>query len=185
MLRTAERPTRRRNSRIRAVIVFPVVLVGAAISVVPTCGQRGPRAASPRRGPAAERQGRWADSQQSWRLQQHAGGPSLSEDETLGLTQFGVNLVTLEPGSMSSLRHWHEVEDEFVYVLEGELVLVDDNGEHLMAAGMFAGFPANCENGHHLQNRSQARATMMVVGSRRHGEDVVHYPDDDLGPIRR
>lgn len=102
-----------------------------------------------------------------------------------GLTQFGVNLVMLEPGSISSLRHWHEAEDEFVYVLEGEVVLVDDNGAHPMTAGMFVGFPANCENGHHLQNRSQARATMMVVGSRRPGQDVVHYPDDDLGPIRR
>ena len=114
-----------------------------------------------------------------------AGKHEAALGKAVGLTQFGVNLVTLEPGSMTSLRHWHEAEDEFVYVLEGEVVLVDDNGDHTMPAGSFAGFPANCENAHHLQNRSQERATMIVVGARRRGEDVVHYPDDALGPNRR
>ena len=69
------------------------------------------------------------------------------------LTQFGVNLVTLEPGVMSAQRHWHRVEDEFIYVVDGELVLVTDAGEELLAPGMAACFPANDPNGHHLINR--------------------------------
>lgn len=105
--------------------------------------------------------------------------------KAVGLTQFGVNLVTLEPGSMSSLRHWHEAEDEFVYVLEGEVTLVDGNGEHVMSASSFAGFPANCGNAHHLINRSAEAVSLLVVGSRRPGQETIHYPDDDLGPIRR
>ena len=77
----------------------------------------------------------------------------------LGLTQFGVNLTTLEPGAMSSLRHWHAKEDECVYMLEGELVLVTDDGEHVLSPGMAAGFAAGEANGHHLINRSAAPAT--------------------------
>ena len=103
----------------------------------------------------------------------------------VGMTQFGVNRVVLEPGSMSSLRHWHEAEDEFVYVLEGELGLEDDNGVHALTAGTFVGFPAGVANAHHLVNRSQAPATVLVVGARRPGQDTVHYPDDDLGPVER
>lgn len=105
--------------------------------------------------------------------------------KAVGLTQFGVNLVTLDPGALSSLRHWHEAEDEFVYVISGQLTLIDENGAHELIAGSFAGFPAGQANGHHLENRSQAPASFLVTGSRRSGEDVVHYPDDDLGPIRR
>lgn len=105
--------------------------------------------------------------------------------KAVGLTQFGVNLVTLAPGAMSSLRHWHEAEDEFVYVLEGEVTLVDDNGVHSMDATTFAGFPANSGNAHHLVNRSTRDATLLVVGSRRPGLETIHYPDDDLGPVRK
>jgi len=96
------------------------------------------------------------------------------------LTRFGVNLVTLDPGSMSSLRHWHEVEDEFVYVLAGEVMLIDDNGEHAMSPGSFAGFPAGRANAHHLVNRSTLPAAILVVGSRGHGREATHYPDDAL-----
>jgi uncharacterized cupin superfamily protein len=103
----------------------------------------------------------------------------------VGMTQFGVNHVTLEPGSISALRHWHEAEDEFVYVLSGQLVLVDENGEHIMEEGSFAGFPAGAPNAHHLVNKSQKPATYLAVGTRRLGQDTVHYPDDDLGPIRK
>jgi uncharacterized cupin superfamily protein len=103
----------------------------------------------------------------------------------VGMTQFGVNYVALEPGACSALRHWHEGEDEFVYVLDGTLTLIDDNGEHELAAGSFAGFPAAIANAHHLVNDSNASATFFVVGSRRPGEDTVHYPDDELGPIHR
>ncbi len=102
----------------------------------------------------------------------------------VGVTQFGVNHVTLEPGSISALRHWHEAEDEFVYVLSGKLTLVDDNGEYALEEGSFVGFPAGCPNAHHLQNRSEEPASFIVVGSRKPGGETVHYPDDDLGPVR-
>ena len=105
--------------------------------------------------------------------------------KSVGLTQFGVNMVTLEPGSISSLRHWHEAEDEFVLVLTGEVTLIDENGEHALRAGHLAGFPAGAANGHHLLNRSAASATCLVVGARRPGAETIHYPDDDLGPIRK
>jgi uncharacterized cupin superfamily protein len=102
-----------------------------------------------------------------------------------GLTQFGVNRVTLDPGAMSALRHWHEAEDEFVYVLSGRLTLIDNNGEHALEEGSFAAFPAGVANGHHLVNTSSAPATFLVVGSRKPGEETIHYPDDDFGPIRK
>ena len=101
------------------------------------------------------------------------------------ITQFGVNHVTLEPGSISALRHWHEAEDEFVYVLSGILTLIDDNGEHAMEQGSFAGFSAGRANAHHLVNRSNASAIFIVVGSRKPGEERIHYPDDAIGPIRK
>lgn len=107
----------------------------------------------------------------------------LSKD--LGITQFGVNRVTLDPGAWSALRHWHEAEDEFVYVLEGVLTLVDDNGDHELTAGTVVGFPAGEANGHHLQNRSKMLASYLVVGSRLPGKETIHYPDDDFGPIRK
>ena len=91
----------------------------------------------------------------------------------------------LGAGRRNGARHWHEVEDEFVYVLGGEATLLDDNGAHVLAAGGFAAFPAGVANAHHFVNRSTAPATLLVVGSRRPGEDVVHYPDDGIGPFRR
>jgi uncharacterized cupin superfamily protein len=99
------------------------------------------------------------------------------------LTQFGVNFLTLEPGAISALRHWHEEEDEFVYILSGELMLVDNDGEHKMSAGSFAGFRAGVANAHQLINRTSAPATFIVVGTRKVGVERIHYPDDDLGPV--
>jgi uncharacterized cupin superfamily protein len=96
-----------------------------------------------------------------------------------GLTQFGVNLVELQPGAASSQRHWHTHEDEFVMVVSGELVLVTDEGETLMRAGDCAAFPAGRPNGHHLLNRGWGSALFLVVGSRVAG-DCAHYPDIDL-----
>jgi uncharacterized cupin superfamily protein len=104
--------------------------------------------------------------------------------ERLGLTQFGVNLTTLEPGAMSSQRHWHANEDECVYVLEGELVLVTDDGERVLKPGMAAGFPAGEANGHHLVNRSSAPATYLEIGTRSPDEDAT-YPDIDLRAEKR
>lgn len=99
--------------------------------------------------------------------------------DTVGLTQFGVNLVTLPPGTWSSQRHWHSHEDEFVYVLQGEVVLVSDDGDQLLQAGDCAGFKAGDTNGHCLQNRSQHRVELLVVGAR-NDEDHGEYPDIDL-----
>jgi uncharacterized cupin superfamily protein len=99
--------------------------------------------------------------------------------EGAGLTQFGVNLVRLPPGTWSSQRHWHSHEDEFVWVLEGELVLVTDAGEETMRPGDSAGFKAGVKDGHHLQNRSKQDAVMLVVGSRS-DEDHGEYSDIDM-----
>ena len=100
----------------------------------------------------------------------------------VGISQFGVNYLELDPGAMSSLRHWHEGEDEFVYVLSGEVVLIDEHGEHALTEGSVAGFPAGIENAHHLQTRSDGLACVLVVGTRKRGTEVVHYPDDpDVG----
>jgi uncharacterized cupin superfamily protein len=99
--------------------------------------------------------------------------------DAAGLTQFGVNLVTLRPGVWSSQRHWHSHEDEFVYVLAGEVVLVTDEGEERLVAGDCAGFKAGVRNGHCLRNEGTADVTLLVVGSR-HDDDHGEYPDIDL-----
>lgn len=107
------------------------------------------------------------------------GRSSLRLGQAGGLTQFGVNLVTLEPGALSSLRHWHLNEDEFVMVLTGECVLVEDEGETVMRAGDCAAFPANTPNGHHFINRSGSVAQFLVVGTKAPRE-VATYSDVDL-----
>jgi uncharacterized cupin superfamily protein len=99
--------------------------------------------------------------------------------EAAGLTQFGVNLTRLPPGAWSSQRHWHVREDELVYVVEGEVVLVEDDGEHVLRTGECAGFKAGARNGHHLQNRSNADALVLTVGTR-DDADSAEYPDIDL-----
>ena len=83
-----------------------------------------------------------------------------------GLRDFGVNLMRLPPGGWSSQRHWHSHEDEFVYVLEGEVTLIEDNGETPLRAGDCAAFPKGTGNGHHLVNRSAAMAVYLEIGSR-------------------
>jgi len=95
------------------------------------------------------------------------------------LTQFGVNLETFQPGAESALRHWHTLCDEFVYMLEGEMVLRTDAGETLLRPGMCAGFKAGTKNAHHLVNRSGRTARLLVIGTRVPG-DSCFYPDDDL-----
>jgi uncharacterized cupin superfamily protein len=101
----------------------------------------------------------------------------------VGLSQFGLNQVTLDPGARSSLRHWHEEEDEFVFVLSGTLTLIDENGEHAMPAGSFAGFPAGAANAHHVANLSDAPATFLAVGTRKVGRETIHYPDTPERPV--
>jgi uncharacterized cupin superfamily protein len=96
-----------------------------------------------------------------------------------GLGQFGVNLVELPPGCWSSQRHWHSREDELVYILEGELVLVTDEGEQHLTAGLAAGFPAGKADGHHLINRSKHVARFLAIGSRIMGDEC-NYPDINL-----
>jgi len=105
--------------------------------------------------------------------------------KSLGLTQFGVNHVTLAPGSRTASRHWHEAEDEFVYVIEGTPTLVDDNGRHNLVPGSIVGWPAGEPNAHHILNETTVPVVMIVVGSRRPGHETIHYPDDDFGPIHK
>ena len=107
------------------------------------------------------------------------GRTSLRLGEAGGLTQFGVNLVTLAPGALSSLRHWHRHEDEFVMVLSGTCLLIDDAGEHVMVAGDCAAFAANDGNGHHFVNRSAEPARFLVVGTKAPRE-VATYSDVDM-----
>ena len=103
--------------------------------------------------------------------------------DAFGLDQFGVNLAIIPPGAWSSQRHWHEKEDEFIYVLEGELVLADDSGEHLLTPGMCAGFKAGNGNGHCLKNLSDKPATYLEVGTRLQSERA-HYSDIDMLAVK-
>ncbi|HEY4115581.1 MAG TPA: cupin domain-containing protein [Rhizomicrobium sp.] len=99
--------------------------------------------------------------------------------DAAGLTQFGVNLLSLPPDAGSSQRHWHSAEDEFVYVVSGELTLITDQGEEILRAGDCAGFPKNDGNGHQLINRSAAPATCLEIGTRS-ADDITMYSDLDM-----
>jgi uncharacterized cupin superfamily protein len=103
--------------------------------------------------------------------------------DALGLTKIGVNLTTLPPGKESSMRHFHTLEDEMIFVVEGEVVLLTDEGEQLLTAGMCAGFASGATNGHQLVNRSDRPVRYLEI-SNRHPEDVADYPDVDLA-LRR
>lgn len=108
-----------------------------------------------------------------------AGREKRALGDPLGLSQFGVNLVTLVPGSWSSQRHWHANEDEFIYVLEGEVTLVTNSGEIVLGPGMAAGFPAGKPDGHHLINRGGSAARYLEVGTRADIEEA-QYSDIDM-----
>ncbi len=110
--------------------------------------------------------------------------PCLSRERTklgdaAGLTQYGVNLLRLPPGAWSSQRHWHAKQDEFIYVLSGEVTLMTDAGAELLHAGDCAGFKAGDSDGHCLQNRSRADATVLEVGTRIVGDSAT-YSDIDM-----
>lgn len=104
--------------------------------------------------------------------------------ERLGLKQFGVNLTTLEPGARSSHRHWHAVEDEFIYVLSGEITLVTMEGEQTLLPATAVGFPAGDKNGHCLINKGTLPATYLEIGTRSPTDDV-DYPDIDMKAEKR
>lgn len=96
------------------------------------------------------------------------------------LTQFGANLVTLQPGAWSSQRHWHSAEDELIVILSGRPTLVEDAGETPLGPGDIATFAAGAANGHHLQNRTQSLVTFLAIGTDKPETDQCHYPDIDM-----
>ncbi|MCP5071816.1 MAG: cupin domain-containing protein [Rhodobacteraceae bacterium] len=108
-----------------------------------------------------------------------AGRSSLRLGQAGGLTQFGANLVILEPGAKSSLRHWHMNEDEFVMVTQGELVLIQDDSETIVQPGDCAAFPAGDPNGHQFVNRSDNEARFLVIGTKADTE-TAYYSDVDM-----
>jgi uncharacterized cupin superfamily protein len=103
--------------------------------------------------------------------------------DAAGLTHFGVNLLRLPPGCWSSQRHWHEHEDELVFVVLGEVVLVTDGGEETLRAGDAAAFRAGVVDAHHLQNRSESEALVLEIGSRA-AREAIHYAEADLMLVR-
>ena len=125
---------------------------------------------------------------QDWRKYVSESNPFFGQDngpyaekslgDVVGLSQFGVHLERLPSGSRSSHRHWHETEDEFIYLLSGEIVLIEDE-ETILRSGDSAGWKAGTPIAHRLENRSDSDAVMLVIGTRR-TEDVIHYPDHDL-----
>ncbi|WP_172296632.1 cupin domain-containing protein [Pseudoruegeria sp. HB172150] len=108
-----------------------------------------------------------------------AGRSSIRAGDAGGLTQFGANIVMLAPGAKSSIRHWHENEDEFVMIMQGEIVLHSDAGETVMQPGDCAAFPAGDTDAHCFINRTDAEVRFLVVGSKAPLE-IAHYPDKGL-----
>lgn len=113
-----------------------------------------------------------------------AGRAKRALGDLFGLSQFGVNLTVLAPGTASSERHWHESEDEFIFILDGEAVLIDDQGEHLLGPGMCVGFKAGVPNAHKLVNRSATPVTILEVGTRSENERA-HYPEADMQAVKK
>jgi uncharacterized cupin superfamily protein len=103
--------------------------------------------------------------------------------DPFGLENFGVNHTRLAPGAMTALRHFHSLQDEFVYVLDGRPTLVTDDGRRELSPGMCVGFRAGSRNGHHLVNHSDDDVVLLEVGDRTRG-DTAEYPDDDLALVR-
>ncbi len=99
--------------------------------------------------------------------------------DAVGLTSFGVNLTSLEPGAWSAPRHWHSRQDELIYILDGEVTLITDEGEQVLTAGMAAGFPAGKADAHHLINHTNRRVSFLEIGDRT-ADDEVTWPDEGL-----
>ena len=104
--------------------------------------------------------------------------------DALGLSHFGVNLTRLPPGAWSALRHWHANEDDFIYIIEGALTLVTNDGRQVLTPGMVAGFPAGSADGHQLVNEGAGVAVYLEVGDRSKDE-IVEYPDVDMRLVRK
>lgn len=117
------------------------------------------------------------------------GRSNVALGTSFGLTQFGANITTLEPGAWSSQRHWHLNEDELVYALEGEMVIIDETGRHPFTLGQCAGWKANTPNAHHIVNESNKPAKFLIVGTRALIEEAnypdidMHYRRDENGPL--
>lgn len=112
-----------------------------------------------------------------------AGRERRALGDAFGLTRFGVNLARLRPGSISAARHSHSLQDEFVYILEGDPVLITNGGETPLRPGMCAGFKGGTNDAHHLVNRTEADVLYLEIGDRTPG-DAVSYPDDDIALFR-
>ncbi|CAG9316489.1 unnamed protein product [Blepharisma stoltei] len=100
-----------------------------------------------------------------------------------GLSQFGVNLVKLNPGAASSQRHWHLIEDEFVYILSGNITLITNEGEQVLGPGMCCGFKAGEPNAHQLINKSEEPVEYLEIGTRSQTDEAT-YPDVDLHAVK-
>jgi uncharacterized cupin superfamily protein len=121
-----------------------------------------------------------ADPEAEERAEHYGAHQRLRYSDAGGLTQFGAHVETLEPGSRSSNRHWHEEEDEFLYVVSGEATVIEEDGAHVLGPGDAACWPAGAANAHQVVNRSDAPCTYLIVGTRM-AREVIHYPD--LGRI--
>jgi uncharacterized cupin superfamily protein len=108
-----------------------------------------------------------------------AGRSSVRLGQLAGLTQFGVNIVTLAPGAVASLQHWHLKEDEFAMVLDGTLVLAEGDRDIPMGPGECAAWQAGVPVGHRFENRSDAPARFLIVGSKA-PDEVATYTQVDM-----
>ena len=117
-----------------------------------------------------------ADPEAEKRAEQYGASERLRYSDAGGLTQFGAHVETLQPGSRSSERHWHEEEDEFLYVISGEATVIEDDGAHPLGPGDAACWPAGAANAHQVVNRSGAPCTYLIFGTRM-AHEAIHYPD--------
>lgn len=116
------------------------------------------------------------DREAEARAEHYGASERLRYSDAGGLTQFGAHAETLQPGSRSSERHWHEEEDEFLYVISGEATVIEDDGPHPLGPGDAACWPAGAANAHQVVNRSDAPCTYLIFGTRM-AREVIHYPD--------
>ena len=117
-----------------------------------------------------------ADPEAEARAEQYGTSERLRYSDAGGLTQFGAHVETLEPGSRSSERHWHEEEDEFLYVISGEATVIEEDGAHVLYPDDAACWPAGAANAHQVVNRSDVPCIYLIFGTRM-AHEVIHYPD--------